>query len=246
MMFIRLGKLLFLCQLGTLVRIFIKFLFTSGYWEQFNANMLIQITGCFLMGVVMKRSDEKEYALAFCGSITTFSGWILIIVKLNPAWASFWLLSTFSIFVLSFKVGERLPFNAVFAQDNYLAAIGLGSFVVCILLACLNFIYFPLPLILSPIGVFLRYVVSLLNNPNVQLQVYLGTFLVNFTGTLGLLLLYKYYTGVYSVAVADGIFGCFTTISSVARDVSKVPVAMIWTLACIVLSWIFSFVIIIS
>ena len=185
----------------------------------------------------MNRNDGKEIALALCGSITTFSGWILIIVRLDTPGLSFWLLSTFWIFVTAFNLGERFPVSTNLPNDKILGIIGAISYVTCVILSCFGYIYFPLAIVLSPVGVFMRYLVSLLNNPNAQFQVYLGTSLVNFTGTLGLLLMVKYSTGPYTLAVADGFFGCYTTISSVARDVAKIEVAKVWVFVSVALSW---------
>eukprot|EP00834_Sanchytrium_tribonematis_P007604 NODE_714_length_4512_cov_0.872876.p2 type:complete len:254 gc:universal NODE_714_length_4512_cov_0.872876:3587-2826(-) len=246
--FMKIGFLIILSQLGTLIRLLIKFSWTTTYYNQLSANLIIQMVGSFIMGISSNHPDEKYIALALCGSITTFSGWIYILVQLDPSWASLWLLPTFSLFVAAFKLGFKacliIPTPSEIPCKFLYALMGYASLIICLVLSLLDFTDFALPLLLSPFGVLCRYLVSFINNPNVKYRVYLGTFLINFTGTLGLILLYKFTTkSSVIIAIADGFFGCYTTISSVARDVAQVEVAKIWVFSCIFISWLISLII---
>ena len=53
---------------------------------QLDKVFFVNILGCFLLGLVNSLSISKRYKLifgvAFCGSLTTFSGWILQLFEL--------------------------------------------------------------------------------------------------------------------------------------------------------------------
>ena len=233
------GKYLFLAMLGTLLRITIKFIFPATYWLQLLANLLIQMLGSFIYGLVAKREDEKEIGLCLCGSITSFSGWILIISQSTPFQFSFILLPTFSLFVWSYAIGLRYStyFTFKIQIDSILACLSLSSYIICIILACLNFVVIPLALVFSPFGVACRYLLQKLNGDAVYTK-YLGTTLVNITGSIAILLISKYCSNLYWQAFMDGFLGCYTTISTISKDTYTTSDSKIWVVVSIVLSWL--------
>ena len=63
----------FLISIGAIPGAFIR--------VQIDQNFFVNLIGCFLIGMIIRLNLSKKnklvFAVGFCGSLTTFSGWIL-------------------------------------------------------------------------------------------------------------------------------------------------------------------------
>ena len=84
--------------------------------SQINDYFIVNIIGCFILGFVNSLNISRRYKLifgfSFCGSFTTFSGWILHLFKLRSdgLWGQFILdiLSITFISILAIYLGKLI------------------------------------------------------------------------------------------------------------------------------------------
>ncbi|KEG09593.1 CrcB-like protein [Trypanosoma grayi] len=240
---------------GNASRLALQSGFQHFYFLETYSTFAPNCVGCFVMGLVAALASTppqdatfpwiyRSILVGFCGSLTTFSSWILDVVQSNTASLSFGELisgltmpfifllwgrdsARFVWFLLTFATkgsGVHVA-NVVFLAISVVAAVVIPiSLEVAVHQGLLDLPFADRrAVVLGPLGALPRYGLSLLLNGMNRVHKFpLGTLTANVLAVLltGLLDYFYRKTGnVWCVIVENGLCGALSTVSSFVQEI---------------------------
>ena len=230
--------------LGCLLRIGISD--ETNFWPNLLGSFLITFTSTFLTDPESKDLGffKTGFSTGFCGSLTTFSGWMLFTTKsyLDTESYVMSLISNFAAFFLACQVGndlkkllKEMKIAKISFYLNILLYLGLLSFEI----TALFFIFNGQPgwakttmhqLFLAQFGAVARWLLCKLNSKS---KLPIGTLLCNTLGVL-ILSLVDTFAGktVWIDGLKTGFCSSLTTVSSFMNDILKLQVGRKQSKSC--------------